>query len=72
MIESAEALSEQVGRQAACQALGLPRSSFYRAQAPEADQQAQRQQARPKPDRALSDQEREHVRQVPGQRALSR
>jgi putative transposase len=52
-------LAQQVGVSAACAALGVPRSSFYRAQRPPAEPQL-----RPTPARALSAVEKEQVRQV--------
>ena len=61
MIETTTALSEHVGVTSACQALGLPRSSFYRAQAPLPVRESMR---RPAPKRALSAEERARVRQT--------
>jgi putative transposase len=62
MIEAAEGLAEQVGVSAACQALGVPRSSFYRMRA---SREKQAEPApRPKPPRALSDEEKQQVRNV--------
>jgi putative transposase len=61
MIETTTALSEHVGVTSACQALGLPRSSFYRAQAPAPVREPTR---RPPPKRALSQEERAHVRET--------
>jgi len=52
-----QALSQQIGVAAACQALGVPRASYYRAQQPKQE----RQQRTPSP-RALSQAEREQVR----------
>jgi len=49
MIQAAEQLGESVGISAACQALGVPRSSLYRARQPE-----KAPQPRPAPERALS------------------
>jgi putative transposase len=58
MIEEAAALSEEVGISAACQAYGIPRSSFYAAQQP-------RERTVPRrPPRALSGTEKAAVRQV--------
>jgi hypothetical protein len=58
MIEQAAALSAEVGVSAACQAYGIPRSSFYAAQQPR-----QRAASTPPP-RALSGAEKAAVRQV--------
>jgi len=59
MIRIAEDLGQQVGVQRACKELGVPRSSLYRAR------QADRPPApRPKPERALSEDERRAVRVV--------
>jgi len=55
----ANQLSEHVSVSAACQALGVPRSSFYRARQP-----TRAPKPRPTPERALKPQERERVRQV--------
>jgi putative transposase len=60
MIQIVEQLGQQIGLSAACQALGVPRSSLYRLRQP----QASAPQARPRPARALSDQERTEVRAV--------
>ena len=57
-MEQAAALSEEVGISAACQAYGIPRSSFYAAQQPR-----ERTVPRPPP-RALSQTEKAAVRQV--------
>jgi putative transposase len=60
VIAAAEGLAKRVGVTAACQALGVPRSSFYWAL-----QAREREPApRPKPPRALSKEEREAVREV--------
>jgi len=59
MIEAAETLAEDVGVSEACRSLGVPRRTYYRAQEKK-DEPA----ARPTPPRALSDEEREHVRAV--------
>ena len=59
---AAEGLAERVGVSAACQALGMPRSSFYRTRAPQ--QSSPEPEPRPRPGRALSDQERAHVRET--------
>lgn len=57
MIQAVEGLREKIGVKAACQALGLPRSQFYRKRQP-------RQAPRPKcaPARKLTEAEREEVR----------
>jgi putative transposase len=52
-------LSERVGVSAACRALGVPRSSFYRARQPKRDPKP-----RPTPERALQPAEKEQVLQV--------
>jgi putative transposase len=52
-------LSECVGVSAACRALGVPRSSFYRARQPKRDPKP-----RPTPERALQPEEKEQVLQV--------
>ena len=52
-------LSQQVGVSAACQALGVPRSTFYRARQPKRDPKP-----RPTPERALKPEEKEQVLQV--------
>jgi putative transposase len=58
MIEQAAALSTEVGVSAACQAYGIPRSSYYVAQQP-------RERSAPTPPpRALSRTEKAAVRQV--------
>ncbi len=58
-MNAANQLSEQVGVSAACQALGVPRSNFYRARQPK-----RTPKPRPTPKRALKPQEKERVRQV--------
>jgi len=58
-MNAADQLSEQVGVSAACQALGVPRSNFYRARQPK-----RTPKPRPTPQRALKPQEKERVRQV--------
>lgn len=58
---AAEGLAERVGISASCQALGVPRSSFYRARVPHKQPSPE---PRPRPGRALSDQERTHVRET--------
>jgi putative transposase len=52
-------LSERVGVSAACQTLGVPRSSFYRARQPKRDPKP-----RPTPERALKPEEKEQVLQM--------
>jgi putative transposase len=59
MIQAAEQLGESVGVSAACQALGVPRGSLYRARQPK-----KAPQPRPTPERALSQEEKDQVRQV--------
>ena len=58
-----KALAHAVGISTACQALGLPRSRFYRAEQPPKPQPAPPTE-RPTPPRALSSAEKEHVRAV--------
>ena len=58
-MNAAHQLSEHVSISEACQALGVPRSSFYRARQPK-----RAQKPRPTPERALKPQEKEQVRQV--------
>jgi putative transposase len=59
MIQAAEDLAQQVGVVRACEALGVARSSLYRARQPERPASP-----RPTPPRALSQPERETVRDV--------
>jgi len=59
MIETAEALGEDVGVSKACRVLGVPRRSLYRARKPKVAPEP-----RPRPSRALSDEERAEVRAV--------
>lgn len=59
MIEAAEELGKQVGVAEACRALGVPRSSVYRARQPE-----RTPAPRPTPPRALSVEEKAAVRGV--------
>jgi putative transposase len=59
MIQAAEQLGESGGVSAACQALGVPRGSLYRARQPK-----KAPQPRPTPERALSQEEKDQVRQV--------
>jgi len=58
-------LAPHVGIAQACQALGVPRSSYYRARQPQATPAP-----RPAPARALAPQEREEVRAGPESRVL--
>jgi putative transposase len=58
-MKAANQLSQQVGVCAACQALGVPRSTFYRARQPKRDPKP-----RPTPERALKPEEKEQVLQV--------
>ena len=58
-MEAVFTLSQQVGLFQACQTLGVPRSSYYRAQQPKAEPTP-----RAKSNRALSDQEKIAVREV--------
>ena len=59
MIEAAEELGERIGVSAACRALGVPRSSLYRARKPK-----EPAAPRPTPERALSPAEKRQVRAV--------
>ena len=59
MIETAETLGKTIGVSAACQLLGVPRSSLYRARQPKASPAP-----RPSPPWALTPEEREEVRQL--------
>ena len=59
MIAASEELAKSIGVSAACQALGVPRSSLYRARQPEKEPRP-----RPTPERALSEDEKVQVRQV--------
>jgi putative transposase len=58
-VNAAHQLSKRVGVSAACQALGIPRSSFYRARRPKCAPKP-----RPTPERALAPEEKEQVLQV--------
>jgi putative transposase len=58
-MKAAGQLSKRVGVSAACRALGVPRSSFYRAQQPKREPKP-----RPTPERALKPEEKEQVLQV--------
>lgn len=58
-MKAANQLCQQVGVSAACQALGVPRSAFYRARQPKRDPKP-----RPTPERALKPDEQEEVLQV--------
>ena len=59
MIAVAEQLGQQIGIAAACDSLGVPRSTLYRARQPKPETKA-----RPTPARALTPDERTEVRQV--------
>lgn len=59
MIQTVEQLAPTVGVKRACQDLGVPRSSLYRAGQPQPPAKA-----RPQPGRALSEEERAEVRAV--------
>ena len=59
MRQTAEQLAPTTGVSTACRVLSVPRSSLYRARRPKAAAKP-----RPKPSRALSDQERAEVRAV--------
>jgi putative transposase len=59
MIDQAEQLGQQLSVSSACQALGVPRSSLYRARQPQPPKAA-----RPRPARALSPDEKAEVRAV--------
>ena len=58
-MKAANQLSQRVGVSAACQALSVPRSTFYRARQPKRDPKP-----RPTPERALKPEEKEQVLQV--------
>jgi putative transposase len=58
-MKAATQLSEQVGVSVACQTLGVPRSSLYRARQPKHEPKP-----RPTPERALKPEEKEKVLQV--------
>jgi len=59
MIQAAEKLGKEVGVSSACRALGVPRSSVYRARRPKPATRP-----RPTPERALNPVEKSAVRQV--------
>jgi putative transposase len=59
MIKTSEQLSQHTGVSAACQALGVPRSSYYRAR-----RSKQEARPRPTPQRALSGEEKVQIRQT--------
>jgi putative transposase len=63
LIEQTEALTQQMGVVSACQALGLPRSSFYRARETETRLKAAETKAA-QPARALGEAEKSTVRQL--------
>jgi putative transposase len=58
-MRTAKTLSEQSTVTAACELLGVPRSSYYRAQQPKREPKP-----RPKPKNALTQEERDQVRQT--------
>jgi putative transposase len=59
MMKTSEQLAEHTTVSVACQVLGVPRSSFYRARQPK-----QEPRPRPTPQRALSQEEKTQVRQA--------
>jgi len=59
MMKTSEQLSRRVGVSAACETVGVPRSSFYRARQPKGEPTP-----RPTPQRALSVEEKAQVRQT--------
>ena len=59
MIEAAESLAGDIGVSAACQGLGVPRSTLYRARKPPTEPAP-----RPTPPRAMSTEEKAEVRDV--------
>jgi len=59
VIETVESLADDVGISAACRALGVPRSSLYRAQKPPTEPAP-----RPTPARAMDEEEKAEVRDV--------
>lgn len=59
MMETSKELSKHIGVSAACEALGVPRSSFYRSQQPKKEPAP-----RPAPERALNQEERVRVRET--------
>lgn len=61
-MKTVEELAPQVGTAAACRSLGVPRATLYRCRRPKPAVPAAR--PRPKPPRALSDQERQQVLDV--------
>jgi putative transposase len=58
-MKAAEQLSEHTSVSTACESLGVPRSSFYRARQPKSEPKP-----RPTPERALTPEEKELVRQT--------
>ena len=58
-MKAVEQLSQHTSVSAACEALGVPRSSFYRARQPQSEPRPH-----PPPDRALTPEEKEAVRQT--------
>jgi putative transposase len=61
MLQSTEALAQEVPMTRACEALGYPRSSFYRARRPNP---TNKKRERPSPARALSESERAEVQDL--------
>jgi putative transposase len=61
MLQSTEALAQEVPVTRACEALGYPRSSFYRARRPNP---TNKKRERPSPARALSESERAEVQDL--------
>ncbi len=59
-MKATKELGEIVGVAAACEALGVPRASFYRWESPSNDEK----RARPRPPRALLPQERQEIREI--------
>ena len=64
MIQAAETLAPTIGIVAACEAVGLPRGSFYRAQPPVEPSAPSPAPARPPSPRALTPPEKATVRDV--------
>lgn len=59
MMSTSQQLAAHIGVSAACQSLGVPRSSYYRAQQPK-----QETRPRPTPHQALSVEEKSKVREI--------
>jgi putative transposase len=64
MIQAVKALTPTLGIATACQAVGLPRSSFYRTQRPSASAKASQHSVRVTSPRALTPVEKETVRET--------